>query len=1103
MTKTRQFLLYIFLIASFLISNTGFSQADNFPGTLLEFDGNDDYVELTEVTAFGFDESFTIEAWIKPQEMSEGYHAIASKGTEWQLKMFVSPVFIVFEFGINNNSVFSTMNMDLVDVENEWVHVAGVINQETGSKSTLIYINGNAGVQETANSITSTSTPLKIGEDFKGEIDEFRIWNEARTVSQIRENIHLTSNISDANLNTYIQFNDGSGSTAIDVAGGNKGTLNYMTIPDCWVSSGVPAGGGTSNTQTETTGEVIFTGTGLTANFNSQNGALVIVTKLNNPPNLNPGLFDEQYWFVDRYGSGSLDVDLTFTVAETLTAEDEQNPERIKLYTREHNSDTHWEFVHSALEVNEINKTAKFNNVGEVGQFSISRRTPPDNFAGSTLMPYTEGDCMRVAHTSGLDIENNLTIEVWIYAMSLTHNRDLLRKGNIRYLFWDEDFESIFGKGIQLNLPGIGTGWWEFQQDMEYAKWYHVAFTYADGGELKAYVDGHNTRTGNFPGNITLNTEDMILSSQHYDMPFWGKVDELRIWNVVRTQEEIRETMHKTLSGLETGLVSYWQFNEGSGSVAEDNISGYNGELINIDNSNWVVSAAPLPFIAAHNGIWEDNDTWFQAQKFPCDPWARVKIESDVSLTSNKELTDLLIQSNGKLIVQPQIQLTVSDSLSNLSGNDGFVLEADNTGMASLLHDAPNIPATVESYISEDQWHLVSSPVKDAQSNVFNDIYLKWFSEPDSSWNYIEPLNYPLVSGKGFAAWSYSTSTGNAIVNYSGKLNSTDTPLSLKYTSAATHEGKGWNLVGNPFPSAIDWQNNWNQVNLDNTIYVYDGVQYQTWNHNDGGTGFGTKDNDDIPVGQGFWVKANNSSPSLTIPQTNRKHSSQEFYKNGDELENLLTFTIEGNDYADAMIIYFNDLATANFDPDWDAWKMRGISEAPQIFSVAGEIELAVNILPNVVENTVVPIGLEVGNENIYTIMVSDFEYFDGNVDIYLEDLHENQFIDLKQISAYSFTSNPFDEINRFLLHFNNNSNDGIKVDNKPTHVYAYGRNIYISKQSSDKAQITVYNIAGQAILKNSIYESLSTIAIPGSGKIYLVEIVTAGSINITKVFIK
>ena len=73
----------------------------------------------------------------------------------------------------------------------------------------------------------------------------------------------------------------------------------------------------------------------------------------------------------------------------------------------------------------------------------------------------------------------------------------------------------------------------------------------------------------------------------------------------------------------------------------------------------------------------------------------------------------------------------------------------------------------------------------------------------------------------------------------------------------------GWNLVGNPTPSTIDWNasSGWTRTNIDSTIYIWDpsaGGSYKTWNGTTGNLGNGK-----IAPFQAFWVKANAASPHL------------------------------------------------------------------------------------------------------------------------------------------------------------------------------------------------------------------------------------------------
>ncbi len=106
--------------------------------------------------------------------------------------------------------------------------------------------------------------------------------------------------------------------------------------------------------------------------------------------------------------------------------------------------------------------------------------------------------------------------------------------------------------------------------------WHHVAVTYDGRGGVTAangitfYIDGvavpvtrYNNAAyvamENWTAPLELGCE--IVGFQ----PFDGGLDEVRLWNVVRTPSQVQATMLSELTGAEPGLVAYWRFNEGTG----------------------------------------------------------------------------------------------------------------------------------------------------------------------------------------------------------------------------------------------------------------------------------------------------------------------------------------------------------------------------------------------------------------------------------------------------------------------------------------------------------------------------------------------------------
>jgi hypothetical protein len=338
---------------------------------------------------------------------------------------------------------------------------------------------------------------------------------------------------------------------------------------------------------------------------------------------------------------------------------------------------------------------------------------------------------------------------------------------------------------------------------------------------------------------------------------------------------------------------------------------------------------------------------------------------------------------------------------------------------------------------------------------------LIYFDETDYTWHYITPLTYDLTEGHGFFAWSSSSATGNATVTYNGTLNNGDISVAgLSYTSSQPADKRGWNMLGNPYPSYINWNGNWTRTNVDATAYIYDGANYLTWN----GT-TGTHPNGDIAPGQGFWVKANSTGASVIIPQSERKHGTQQFYKAGDNL-NELFITVKGNGPTDKILIKFDDKAGPGFDSEYDAWKFKGDELAPQLYTIIGEGGLTVNVLP-FSTTTVIPIGLEVGENTAYQLLFNEFD-LEGVNNVWLEDLKTGEITEVTGGYVYSFIASVSDAAHRFNLHFGNSLSYD-EMTNETISVYTFDSKIYISAENDIEGIVSVYDLTGKVVFEEKI----------------------------------
>ncbi|NQT34526.1 carboxypeptidase regulatory-like domain-containing protein [bacterium] len=136
---------------------------------------------------------------------------------------------------------------------------------------------------------------------------------------------------------------------------------------------------------------------------------------------------------------------------------------------------------------------------------------------------------------------------------------------------------------------------------IELGEWHHLAATY-DGEIIKLYMNGELAGETEIEGSITGYDTDVFfgrLGNVNTDW-FEGIIEEVRIWNYARDEDDIRRTMSALLSGQEDGLIGYWRFDEGEGQTVEDLSETGNDARLGANNGEdaadpgWVESDAPL-----------------------------------------------------------------------------------------------------------------------------------------------------------------------------------------------------------------------------------------------------------------------------------------------------------------------------------------------------------------------------------------------------------------------------------------------------------------------------------------------------------------------------
>lgn len=450
----------------------------------------------------------------------------------------------------------------------------------------------------------------------------------------------------------------------------------------------------------------------------------------------------------------------------------------------------------------------------------------------------------------------------------------------------------------------------------------------------------------------------------------------------------------------------------------------------------------------------------------------------------------LTVESGSVYQIEPGKNLTTTGSTS-LSSAQCLVLKSDATGTASFIDNGEitgSGTARIERYltkynlVSDLKFHFIASPVADGQSieNEFINLssaditdFYKW-DEPSNLWiNYRGSTynsrneafgdNFKFVAGKGYMV-AYP---GNTTKSFSGVPYTNSSGLTLHCTNT---DNRGWNLVGNPFPSALDWEAVSRGNGIDRALYYYDNETpgYKYYISYSGGLGSASQY---IAPMQGFMVHANSSGvdKTITINNADRTHEGQNtFYKDQLGLSNILDLKVEGNQQSDLCRICFHDPATFDFDSEYDAFKLFSYNQqAPQIYTLSSSSQpLAINTLPEEAITNDVTLLFKPGANGWYNLTALTMTTFASSNTLMLEDKKESVFHPLHQNPLYGFSGSVNDDPDRFILHFGT-----VGMVNQPqptkwvTAWYCNGQ-LYFSSPTPNLLSLEVFDLCGKRVAR-------------------------------------
>lgn len=391
--------------------------------------------------------------------------------------------------------------------------------------------------------------------------------------------------------------------------------------------------------------------------------------------------------------------------------------------------------------------------------------------------------------------------------------------------------------------------------------------------------------------------------------------------------------------------------------------------------------------------------------------------------------------------------------------------------------------------------------------------------------------NTTLNAGKGFKAFirgaigDTGQLNGNTIaqsaitLSLNGTVNQGEINSNITYTSTSTAANDGWNLLGNPYPSAYDFNaqydaaNSLNMSNLNPTIYVYSGVagSYTSFNalsNMSAGLTSGV-----IPSGSGFFVHANNSNPIFKFEEVYKTSNVNPplLHKTGIDNNELGIKFYKDSTESDYYVLKILAGATINYDM-YDIKKFR--NDNINLASYGNDsIQLTGSCIPPFTGETRIKLQVEATQKGTYHFDFTNITNFSERASLF--DKYLNKNIDLKKENNYTFdldqNVNQWTK-NRFELVLNQEISSQITTPNFDNNIILsiYPNpatdklNISIKNASLKNAMITIYDVSGAEVMNNMMKENTTELDIEKLKKgIYILNITNKNGFDKTVKFVK
>ncbi|MDW5287597.1 hypothetical protein [Formosa sp. PL04] len=553
---------------------------------------------------------------------------------------------------------------------------------------------------------------------------------------------------------------------------------------------------------------------------------------------------------------------------------------------------------------------------------------------------------------------------------------------------------------------------------------------------------------------------------------------------------------------------------------------------------NSIIKATNFTLTASGGSQWDlDNTQVFITGKFKSERIVNIKNSSNIE-TSNFELTR---SGQSTVNIYDKCTLTVKNNLSMdnfMTIYDGGSLIQLKEGVDSnIIGNSYTNPFTVERIATiarNTDYVYWASPVQGfSVDNIGSTSHrYEWQPTVENNDTYLSDFGNwkkatgTMTPGQGYIVRGFPTINGASENEYTqrfqnqkpnnglisipvfhggydkGTYNEYDSGNSGPSTTKISNEDDNWNLIGNPYPSAISIEKflTENEDVLEGGVRIWthgsaistehDDPFYQDFVYNYSSSDYFTHTatgpstfgefSGYIASGQGFFVTVihndydkDNEKAEFNVNFTNAMRQLESDYDNADfyrtdeaSQKSRIWLSLSANETksSNSMLLGYINGATIEKDNIYDAVIMD--YNIMSIHSLINEEPMVIQGRPlPFVNSDEVPLGVILKDKDLYTIGISQVDgLFEEGQDIYLEDTYENITHDLRK-SPYQFAAEAGTFNDRFVLRYQANKLDvEDAVINTNFKIIATRDFIKVSSTTSTVNSIVVYDVLGRVL---------------------------------------